>query len=120
MIRHIVFLKIRFNDDYFYLEDMLIEVRIQLNFLFDIIPGIGRFEIREVIPFYSTSPELVLICDFADMDSLIHFMNHPAHLAFIKWNKNNHVKMSTVDYRTSVEEFKPGQEISSSSDFLMN
>lgn len=109
MIRHIVFLKLRYPEDHIDPVGLLSEVRYQLGLLPAIIPGIEHFEVREVIPFDSTSPELVLISDFADMDSLNYYLNHPAHLAFVDWNKDKCPKLAAVDYQYYDDEIMTAQ-----------
>ena len=97
MIRHIVFLKYQGLPNQADQDEVVREVKSQLELLPAIIPGIDFFEVHHVIPIDSSSPDLVIISEFADMDALKAYLFHPAHLAFVEWNKDKCPKIAAAD-----------------------
>lgn len=39
-----------------------------------------------------------MVSEFADTDALKAYQIHPAHLAFVEWNRNKCPKMAVADY----------------------
>lgn len=97
MIRHIVFLKYQGLPNQVDQGEIVREVKSQLELLPAIIPGIDFFEVHHVIPIDSSSPDLVIISEFADMDALKAYLFHPAHLSFVEWNKDKCPKIAAAD-----------------------
>jgi len=97
MIRHIVFLKSQGLLNQEVHAEVVREVKSQLELLPAIIPGIDLFEVHHVLPIDATSPDLVIVSEFADMDALKAYLFHPAHLAFVEWNKDKCPKLAAAD-----------------------
>ncbi len=98
MIRHIVFLKSRLPEDSLEADCIIEEVKYQLELLPALIPAIARFEVNCVVKLDADSPDLVLISDFVDMHALVAYQHHPAHLAFMEWNRDKCPRILSADY----------------------
>lgn len=79
-------------------ESVVAEVKYQLELLPALIPEIIKFEVRLCIPFDSYAANILLISEFDDAESLLAYQQHPAHLAFVAWNRNKCPKISAADY----------------------
>ncbi|KAF0201396.1 MAG: hypothetical protein FD170_2713 [Bacteroidetes bacterium] len=97
MVRHIVFLKYQGLLNQADQDEVVREVKSQLELLPAIIPGIDFFEVHHVLPIDGSSPDLVIVSEFADMDALKAYLFHPAHLAFVEWNKDKCPKIAAAD-----------------------
>lgn len=98
MLRHIVFLKSRLPEDSPETEFIIEEVKYQLELLPALISAIAGFEVNRTVKLDADSPDLVLISDFADINALLAYQHHPAHLAFVEWNRNKCPRLSAADY----------------------
>lgn len=98
MIRHIVFLKSRLPEDSPEADTIIEEVKYQLELLPALIPAIAHFEVNRVAKIAADSPDLVLISDFADIQALVTYQQHPAHLAFMEWNRDKCPRILSADY----------------------
>ena len=98
MIKHIVFFRLLPGLREAGSADLLEEVSYQLGLLPAIIPGILNYEIHLNIAADPKAADLVLVSEFSDMDALQAYQVHPAHLAFVEWNRNKCPKMAVADY----------------------
>jgi len=98
MIKHIVFFRLLPGLREAGSADLLEEVSYQLELLPALIPGIMNFEICRNIAVDPKAADLVLVSEFADTDALKAYQIHPAHLAFVEWNRNKCPKMAVADY----------------------
>ena len=98
MIRHIVFLKSRLPEDSPEADSIIEEVKYQLELLPALISAIAGFEVNRAVKLDADSPDLVLISDFADIQALVAYQHHPAHLAFMEWNRDKCPRILSADY----------------------
>lgn len=98
MIRHIVFLKSRLPEDSHEADSNIEEVKYQLELLPALIPELAFFEVNRVVKLDADSPDLVIISDFANINALLTYQHHPAHIAFMEWNRDKCPKLLSADY----------------------
>ena len=99
MIRHIVFFKMTGE---IHQEDkmaMLEKVKSKLEELPLLIPEILSFEIGINCAFDPKAADLSLLSDFAGKEALLTYQLHPAHKAFVEWNRDKCPRYSVVDYK---------------------
>lgn len=98
MIKHIVFFRLLPGLGEAGASDLLEEVSYQLQLLPALIPGILNFEIHRNIAVDPKAADLVLVSEFAGTDALKAYQLHPAHMAFLEWNRSKCPKMAVADY----------------------
>jgi hypothetical protein len=98
MIRHIVFLKLVDEIPADRRMTTLMEVRLKLEELPALIPEILSMEIGLNSAIDLKAANLSLLSHFKDWDALQTYKVHPAHKAFMEWNRNKCPKFSVVDY----------------------
>ncbi len=98
MIRHIVFFRLAENIPEHQRTGLLKEVKLKLEELQALIPGILSLEIGINTADDPKAADLSLLSKFNDRDALTFYQIHPAHKAFIEWNRDKCPKYSVVDY----------------------
>lgn len=98
MIKHIVFLKIVRDLPVPEKSLVLKEVRQRLRELPGMIPEIVSFEIGINQAVDDKAADLVILSDFDSQEDLKTYLIHPAHKAFIEWNRDRCPKSAVVDF----------------------
>jgi hypothetical protein len=98
MIRHIVFLKLVDEIPADQRMTLLKVVKLKLEELPVLIPEILSMEIGINAVLDPKAADLSLFSQFKDWDALQTYKVHPAHMAFMEWNRNKCPKFSVVDY----------------------
>lgn len=98
MIRHIAFFRLADDIPADQRTDMLKEVKLKLEALPALIPEILSLEIGINFAFDPKAADLSLLSKFDDRNALHTYQVHPAHKAFMEWNRNKCPKFSVVDY----------------------
>lgn len=98
MIRHIVLLKLTVDLAAEAKQALLKEVRQRLLELPGLIPEIGLFEVGINLAADAKASDLVILSEFKNSDDLNTYLIHPAHLAFVAWNRDKCPKSGVVDY----------------------
>lgn len=98
MIRHIVFFKLTDEIPADQRMTLLKEVKLKLEELPALIPEILSMEIGLNSAKDPKAADLSLFSKFNDLDALQAYKTHPAHKAFMEWNRNRCPKFSVVDY----------------------
>ncbi len=76
MIKHIVAFKLKNTNK----EDNIQHLKSKLDRLPEVIPGVMNFETGKNISDRSSAYDLVLISEFASLNDLEMYRNHPEHL----------------------------------------
>jgi antibiotic biosynthesis monooxygenase (ABM) superfamily enzyme len=76
MIKHIVAFKLKDTNK----EDNLQSLKSKLERLPEVIPGVMNFETGKNISNRSSAYDLVLISEFASLNDLDMYRNHPEHI----------------------------------------
>lgn len=99
MIRHIVFF--RMANEITQDQKMLLleEIKLKLEELPHVIPEILSFEVGINCASDGKAADLSLLSDFAGEEALITYQLHPAHKAFVEWNRDKCPRYSVVDYK---------------------
>ena len=98
MIRHIVFFRISEQAEAFNRDELLIQVKEELGKLPALIPDIISFEVGINSAVARGTADLSLLSVFSSFESLAAYQNHPAHRAFVEWNRKRCPKIAVVDY----------------------
>lgn len=98
MIRHIVFFRISDKAGDVNRDELLVQVKAELEKLPALIPEILTFEVGINCAGYQGIADLSLISGFSSFDSLSAYQKHPAHMSFVDWNRNRCPKVAVVDY----------------------
>lgn len=98
MIKHIVFFKVAAPLSAAEKASLLNTVSQRLNELPGLIPEISRFEVGINMVDDIKAADLVLVSEFESAGALQSYQSHPAHQAFLMWNKDKCPKFSVVDY----------------------
>lgn len=104
MIRHIVFFRISDQAEIADHEVLLIQVKSELEKLPAIIPEIVSFEVGINLNAVDGKADLSLLSTFSSSESLATYQNHPAHRAFVEWNRKRCPKIAVVDYELQPSE----------------
>lgn len=98
MIRHIVFFKLDDEIPAAQRMTLLKEVKLKLEELPALIPEILSMEIGINSVRDPKAADLSLLSKYNDLAALQAYQVHPAHKAFMEWNRNKCPKFSVVDY----------------------
>jgi len=98
MIKHIVFLSLLNEMPAMEKAIVLAEVRSKLLELPSKIPGISFFDVGINLSSDPKAADLVILSEFENTDTLNDYLVHPAHQAFIAWNRDKCPKSTVVDY----------------------
>lgn len=98
MIRHIVFFRLVNDLPDEARQELLHKVKLKLEELPGLIPEIRSFEVGINIVSGPGAADLSLMSEFNDTDDLRSYQDHPAHRAFVSWNRDKCPKFSVVDY----------------------
>ena len=94
MIKHIVMWK--FKDDV--AEADKLEMKRQLESLKGVVPSLIDIEIGLDVVGKDASKDMVLYSEFASMDDLSTYANHPEHLKVVEFVKPLVCERAVVDY----------------------
>jgi len=98
MIRHIVFFRLLNELPEKSRNELLKTVKLKLEELPGLIPEILSFEVGINITADTGAAHLSLMGDFEDLNTLKTYQDHPAHRAFVAWNRDKCPKISVIDY----------------------
>ncbi|MBK6345190.1 MAG: Dabb family protein [Bacteroidales bacterium] len=98
MVRHIVFFRILDELSEENRSELLNTVKLKLEELPALIPQIRSFEAGINITTGPGAAHLSLMSEFDDIKALEAYQDHPAHKAFVAWNRDKCPKMAVVDY----------------------
>lgn len=98
MLRHIVFFKVNSDISVELKALLLSEVKSKLEALPVLIPEIKQFEVGINICSDVKAADLVLTSEFESAESLRTYQEHPAHQAFVAWNRDKCPRTAVVDY----------------------
>lgn len=98
MIKHIVFLKVISELPANEKALLLADVSRKLGELPAQIPEIGFFEVGMNQAVDAKAADLVILSEFKNQADLKNYLTHPAHQAFIAWNRDKCPKSAVVDY----------------------
>jgi len=98
MVRHIVFFRLLNELPEESRKELLNTVKLKLEELPGLIPEILSFEVGINITTDPGAAHLSLMGEFEDLNTLKTYQDHPAHRAFVAWNRDKCPKISVIDY----------------------
>lgn len=98
MLRHIIMFKLKESDNKLeHLKNIEI-IKEKLENLKSHIPEIKRLEVGINVVEIALAFDLVLTIDFENLNDFNNYKIHPAHQAFIEFNKQYSIAKAAVDY----------------------